>query len=109
VEGFFVHHGAKAILLGRFIGIVRAVAPFLAGASGLRLRAFMPWSVIGTAAWATTFTLLGYVFHQSFSAAAGALTHGALGLAVLAAAALAYREQRRSRGRWHEQGGGPGV
>jgi hypothetical protein len=50
VEGFFVHHGAKAILLGRFIGIVRAVAPFLAGASGLRLRAFMPWSVIGTAA-----------------------------------------------------------
>jgi SNARE associated Golgi protein len=27
VEGFFLHHGAKAILLGRFIGIVRAVAP----------------------------------------------------------------------------------
>ena len=99
VEGFFERHGPKAILLGRFIGIVRAVAPFLAGASGMRLRSFLPWSLIGTAAWATTFTLVGYAFHQSFSAAAGYLTHGALGLAVLAAAALAWREHRRARAR----------
>ena len=99
VEGFFSRHGPKAILLGRFIGLVRAVAPFLAGASGMRLRAFLPWSLIGTAAWATTFTLVGYAFHESFSAAAGHLTHGALALAVLAAAALAWREHRRARAR----------
>ena len=71
-------HGAKAILVGRFVGIVRAVAPFLAGASGMRLRAFLPWSLLGTAAWAATFTLVGYVFHASFSAAADYVTHGAL-------------------------------
>ena len=35
---FFDRHGGKAILIGRFIGLVRAVAPFLAGASGMRLR-----------------------------------------------------------------------
>ena len=99
VEAFFSRHGPKAILLGRFIGLVRAVAPFLAGASGMRLRAFLPWSLIGTAAWATTFTLVGYAFHESFSAAAGHLTHGALALAVLAAAALAWREHRRARAR----------
>ncbi len=99
VEGFFSRHGPKAILLGRFIGLVRAVAPFLAGASGMRLRSFLPWSLIGTAAWATTFTLVGYAFHESFSAAAGHLTHGALALAVLAAAALAWREHRRARAR----------
>lgn len=97
VEGFFDRHGAKAILVGRFVGLVRAVAPFLAGASGMRLRAFLPWSLLGTAAWATTFTLVGYAFHESFSAAAGVLTHGALGLALLAAMALAWREHRRSR------------
>ncbi len=99
VEGFFSRHGAKAIVLGRFIGLVRAVAPFLAGASGMRLRAFIPWSLIGTAAWATTFTVVGYAFHESFSAASGLLTHGALALAVLVAAALAWREQRRARER----------
>jgi membrane-associated protein len=97
VEVFFERHGAKAILVGRFVGIVRAVAPFLAGASGMRLRAFVPWSLLGTAAWTSTFTLVGFAFHRSFSAAADALTHGALALAVLAAAVLALREVRRTR------------
>jgi membrane-associated protein len=97
VEAFFARHGPKAILAGRFIGIVRAVAPFLAGASGMRLRAFLPWSLLGTAVWATTFTLIGYAFSHSFGTAADMLTHGALALAVLAAAALAWRQHRRSR------------
>jgi membrane-associated protein len=97
VEGFFAHHGPKAILIGRFIGIVRAVAPFLAGASGMPLRAFVPWSLLGTAAWASTFTLIGYAFSGSFSAAADALTHGALGLAILATLVLLSRQHRRGR------------
>jgi membrane-associated protein len=97
VEEFFERHGAKAILAGRFIGLVRAVAPFLAGASGMRLRAFLPWSLLGTAVWASAFTLVGYAFHASFSSAAGVLTHGALAAAVLAAAVLALREYRRAR------------
>ena len=97
VDRFFARHGGKAILIGRFIGLVRAVAPFLAGASGMRLRAFLPWSLLGTFLWGTTFTLVGYAFHDSFSAAAGNLTHGALALAVLAAAIFAWRAHRRSR------------
>jgi membrane protein DedA with SNARE-associated domain len=95
VEEFFDRHGGKAILIGRFVGIVRAVAPFLAGASGMRLRAFLPWSLLGTAAWAATFTLVGYAFHDSFSAAAEHLTQGAFALALLAAAVLAFRARRR--------------
>jgi membrane-associated protein len=97
VDGFFARHGAKAILVGRFVGIIRAVAPFLAGASGLRLRAFLPWSLLGTAAWATAFTLVGYIFNESFGSAADLLTHGALGLAVVAALVLAWRAHRLQR------------
>jgi membrane-associated protein len=97
VEEFFDQHGPKAILVGRFIGLVRAIAPFLAGASGMRLRAFLPWSLLGTAVWASAFTLIGYAFSNSFSAAAGALTHGALALAVVAAAAFGGREYLRAR------------
>jgi membrane-associated protein len=97
VESFFERHGPKAILAGRFVGIVRAVAPFLAGASGMRVRAFLPWSLLGTAVWATTFTLIGYGFSHSFGSAADALTHGAFALAVVAAAALAWRHHRRAR------------
>jgi membrane protein DedA with SNARE-associated domain len=97
VEGFFARHGAKAILIGRFIGIVRAVAPFLAGASRLRLRGFLPWSLLGTAAWATAFTLVGYIFNRSFASAAHALAHGALAAAVLATAILLVRAWLRAR------------
>jgi membrane-associated protein len=97
VEGFFGRHGPKAILIGRFVGIVRAVAPFLAGASRLPLRRFLPWSLLGTAVWATAFTLVGYGFHRSFAGAADALSHGALAAAVLAAAALVIRARLRAR------------
>jgi membrane protein DedA with SNARE-associated domain len=97
VDSFFERHGAKAILVGRFIGIVRAVAPFLAGASGMRLRAFLPWSLLGTAAWASTFTLVGYAFHESFSSAADLVAHLTLAAAVLAGLLLAFRAHRLQR------------
>jgi membrane-associated protein len=97
VEGFYDRHGPKAILVGRFVGIVRAVAPFLAGASGMRLRAFIPWSLLGTAVWSAAFTLVGYAFHRSFSTAADTLAHGALAFAVVAAAVLAWRAHRQAR------------
>jgi membrane-associated protein len=95
VDGFFDRHGGKAILIGRFVGLVRAVAPFLAGASRLPLARFLPWSLLGTAVWASTFTLVGYAFHSSFSAASGVVTHATLALAVLAAAVVAVRTFRR--------------
>jgi membrane-associated protein len=97
VDGFFDRHGAKAILIGRFVGIIRAVAPFLAGASGLRLRGFLPWSLLGTLAWASAFTLVGYAFHESFESAAHLVTHALFGAAVVAALALAWRAHRLQR------------
>jgi membrane-associated protein len=91
VQGFLDRNGPKAILIGRFIGIVRAVAPFLFGSSGMKLRAFVPWSVFGTGVWATAFTMVGYVFHESFEKAADTLAHGALALAVVVTVALLVR------------------
>jgi membrane-associated protein len=99
VERFFARHGGKAILIGRFIGLVRAVAPFLAGSARLPLRSFLPYSLAGTALWATAFTVAGYAFHESFSTATGALTHGALALAVVAAAVVMIREWRTKAAR----------
>jgi membrane protein DedA with SNARE-associated domain len=100
VERFLDKHGPRAILIGRFVGIVRAVAPFLFGSSGMKLRAFLPWSIFGTGVWATAFTLVGYVFHESFEKAADTLAHGALALACVATIALlarAYVLRRRAR------------
>jgi membrane protein DedA with SNARE-associated domain len=84
VERFYARHGGKAILIGRFVGVIRAVSPFLAGASGLTLRRFMPYSLLGTAVWSSAYTLLGYA-----GGASETLTHIMLAAAVLFAAALA--------------------
>jgi undecaprenyl-diphosphatase len=98
VDEYFAKHGGKTILIGRFIGVVRAVAPFIAGASGLRYRSFLPYSVIGTGLWGTFYTLLGYLFYRSFdkvAATAGkaTLVFAALVLSVVAIV-TAYRRLR---------------
>jgi membrane protein DedA with SNARE-associated domain/membrane-associated phospholipid phosphatase len=66
VEAFFERRGGMTILVGRFIGLVRAIAPFVAGASRMPLRKFLPYDVLGAGLWATTFCVLGYVFWRSF-------------------------------------------
>jgi undecaprenyl-diphosphatase len=89
VERFFDRHGGKAILIGRFVGLVRAIAPFLAGSSRMPLRRFVPYDVVGAGLWGTTFVLLGYVFWQSFSQVASIAKQGALALGVVIALAFA--------------------
>ena len=66
VERFFDKRGGATILIGRFIGFVRALAPFIAGTSNMPLRRFLPYDVLGAGAWAATFATLGYVFWHSF-------------------------------------------
>jgi membrane protein DedA with SNARE-associated domain/membrane-associated phospholipid phosphatase len=83
VEGFFDRHGGKAILLGRFVGLVRAIAPFLAGSSGMPVRRFLPYDVIGAGLWGATFVLLGYIFWQSFSTLVDYAKKGALALGAV--------------------------
>jgi membrane protein DedA with SNARE-associated domain/membrane-associated phospholipid phosphatase len=83
VEAFFDRHGGKAILIGRFVGLVRAIAPFIAGSSGMPIRRFLPYDVIGAGLWTSTFVLLGYIFWQSFSQLVDYAKKGALALGAV--------------------------
>ena len=78
VERYFARHGGKTILIGRFIGLVRALAPFIAGSSGMQYRGFVPYSVLGTGLWATAFCLLGYFLSASLGKATEIAGKGAL-------------------------------
>ena len=51
IDDYFSRHGGKTIFIGRFVGFVRAFAPFIAGSSGMRYRAFVPYSILGTGLW----------------------------------------------------------
>jgi membrane protein DedA with SNARE-associated domain/membrane-associated phospholipid phosphatase len=102
VEGYFHRHGGKTILIGRFIGLVRAVAPFIAGSSGIPYRRFIPYSVLGTGLWAATYTLLGYFFYRSFEKVASIAGRATLVFATLVALIYGVVTAYRRRGEIRE-------
>ncbi len=89
VEAYFDRHGGKTILIGRFIGLVRALAPFIAGTSKMPYRAFWPYSVLGTGLWATTFILIGYFASQSLDTVADIVSRGLIGFGVFVGVVVA--------------------
>jgi len=114
VEQYFERHGGATVLIGRFIGIVRPIAPFIAGSSRMRYRQFLPYSVVGTGLWATTFCMVGYLFYRSFSKVTKIAGRATLGFALLvgtiALGVYGYRrlrrpEERRRLAVWAERQG----
>ncbi len=103
VESYFDRHGGKTILIGRFIGLVRAVAPFIAGASGLRFGRFLPFSVIGCGLWSSLFCVLGFLFYRSFDRVAAVAGRATLAfgitVALVVGAVQIYRRLRRAEER----------
>jgi membrane protein DedA with SNARE-associated domain/membrane-associated phospholipid phosphatase len=97
VERYFDRHGGKTILIGRFIGLVRALAPFIAGSSGLPYRRFIPYSIVGCGLWSTAFCVLGYVFWRSFDQVAHIAGQAIFGfgltVAVIVGIVVAFRRR----------------
>ena len=65
-EQFFEKHGAKAIILARFVPVVRTFTPIVAGTSNMHYRTFVKFNVIGGVVWSVGFVLLGYWLGQTF-------------------------------------------
>jgi membrane protein DedA with SNARE-associated domain/membrane-associated phospholipid phosphatase len=101
VDRYFDRHGGKTILIGRFIGLVRALAPFIAGSSGLPYRRFVPYSIVGTGLWASVFCVLGYIFWRSFDQVAHIAGQAIFGfgvtVAVIVGVVFAYRRRTAIR------------
>ncbi len=65
---FFDRRGPGAVVLGRFIPLVRTIIPILAGASRMPRRSFFVANVIGALIWAVGVTMLGYFLGKSIGA-----------------------------------------
>lgn len=68
-DAFFQRHGGRSVFLGRFVGFARAIVPFLAGASRMRYRVFLPYNVLGATLWSSMVVLLGYFLGASWRTA----------------------------------------
>jgi len=58
-EAFYEKHGGKAIVLARFVPIVRTFAPIIAGIVGMRYRVFLGYNILGACMWAGAVTFAG--------------------------------------------------
>jgi membrane-associated protein len=63
-QEFFERYGPRAIVIARFVPVVRTFVPISAGVSKMEYRTFVRWNVIGGTIWAFGVTLLGYFLGQ---------------------------------------------
>jgi len=61
-HAFFERHGAKTIMLSRFVPLIRTFAPFVAGMGSMSYRKFFAYNVIGAVVWVFGIVLLGHFF-----------------------------------------------
>jgi membrane-associated protein len=61
-EEFFRRHGAVAILLSRFVPVIRTCAPFVAGVGRMPYGRFLAWNFAGGFGWVLLFVWSGYWF-----------------------------------------------
>jgi membrane protein DedA with SNARE-associated domain/rhodanese-related sulfurtransferase len=96
----FVRHGARTLMLAKFVVGLDAATPPLAGLSGTSLTHFIAFDAIGAALWSSVYVGLGYILGKDLDrAAAYAARLGALGVLVVFAALAMYASRKLVR--WH--------
>jgi membrane-associated protein len=61
-HAFYERHGAKTILLSRFLPLIRTFAPFVAGMGSMSYKKFFAYNVVGAVVWVFGIVLLGHFF-----------------------------------------------
>ncbi len=82
-ERFFDEHGRSALVIGRFVPVVRTYVTVVAGASKLNRARFLMWSLVGALLWVLSITLAGYFLGDSFPWLASHVDYLVLGLLLL--------------------------
>ena len=65
-EAYYNKQGAFALIMGRFVPIVRTFAPIIAGVVKLDFKKFALYNICGAFLWITSLTLLGYFLGKKF-------------------------------------------
>lgn len=102
-DDFFARRGGPAVFAGRWVALMRALTPATAGMSGLPMRVFLPWNVLGGVSWSVVFVTLGYALGHSLDTLQHYLKYGDLALIAVVGLGIAFliwrhrREGRRLR------------
>jgi membrane-associated protein len=92
------NRGGMAVLLGRFVAVLRALMPAAAGAAQVRYRTFTFYNVLGGLIWGVGYVLLGYLAGSAYAAVEREVGAGlAIAIGVIVVGAIAVWLYRRHR------------
>ena len=96
---FYDRHGGQAIILARFVPIVRTYVPFVAGVGAMSYARFLAFSVAGALLWVLSLCLAGYWFGNipAVKQNLGAVILAIVILSVIPMAVALLRARRGSR------------
>jgi len=82
-EVFFVEHGKAAVVLSRFVPIIRTFAPIVAGIARMKKSVFIRYSIISSILWSTIVTLLGFFLGRAFPQIKDYLSYFIIGIILV--------------------------
>ena len=82
-EAFFKKYGGLALVMGKFLPIIRTFAPIFAGIIKLNYRNFITFSTLGAILWVVLMTLLGYFLGNTIPNVKKYLEYIILGIIVV--------------------------
>ena len=96
-QEFYVKHGGKAVIMARFVPIVRTFAPFVAGVGRMHYPRFLAFDIGGGVLWVWSFGLLGYFFgeHPVVEENFGIVILAIIGLSIVPVVIELWRARRR--------------
>lgn len=100
VERVYERYGGRAVTFGRFVGFLRPLVPFVAGAARMPYARFLAFNLFACVAWAVITVLLGYFVGESWELVERWIGRTGLAAAALVAviAAVVWWRRRRRRG-----------
>jgi membrane protein DedA with SNARE-associated domain len=95
-EAYLRGGGASALVAVRFVAVIHAVVPIVAGIARMPFGRFLAWSAVGTTLWVGVFAVVGAVTAGADSTGGVALVLTAIGATCLGVVPLAARLVRRA-------------
>ncbi|TWE11486.1 DedA family protein [Rudaeicoccus suwonensis] len=96
-SAFFDKHGNKALVIGRFVPIVRTFITLVAGASRMDRRRFFTWSAVGAVLWVLIVTIAGMLLGKAFPGLADKIDIAMLVVVFLSVLPMLYEYVKHQR------------
>lgn len=95
---FFEKYGIYSILIGRFIGPIRAIIPLIAGILDMPLKQYLPINIIASILWAPAYLFPGLLFGSTISIVpTNLLDKWPIGLALIVIVVLLTKQLKKDR------------